>query len=460
MLAIMQAHALIVLPSIMMILNPALVDPPPVVAARPNGDRHWIGSWFAASVARPDPPAPASNPTPSPNASPLPIPPAVLAVAPREVLPVGGQSPLHFHNQTLRQVVRLSLGGPRLRVVFTNTFGATPLAIGAAQVALREKDASIVARSNRILKFAGEARAVVPAGAILISDPVDLAVPNFADLAIDLYLPDDTAAMKSALTTHPAAWQTGYVSSEGDHTGVVDLPVQATTAYRRGDGLPSATWFFLSRVEVQAPPNSGVVVALGDSLTDGTGSGIDTNNRWPDHLARRLAKAGIRASALNAGIGGNRVLAEGNGPSALARFDRDVAAQPGVTHLVVFEGINDIGQARQNASPSAADLIAAHRQIIERARARGLIVYGATLTPFEGAGSWTPEGEAKRQAVNRWLRESRSYDAVFDFDALVRDPDRPAKIQARFDLGDHLHFNASGYQALAESIDLALFRPR
>jgi lysophospholipase L1-like esterase len=264
----------------------------------------------------------------------------------------------------------------------------------------------------------------------------------------------------SPLTTHPAAWQIGYVSREGNHAGATDLPVQGTTAYRRGDGLPSATWFFLTRVEVQAPAAAGAVVTLGDSLTDGTGSGIDTNNRWPDHLMRRFAKAGIRMGVLNAGIGGNRVLAEGNGPSALARFDRDVAAQPSVTHLIVFEGINDIGQARQNPAPSAEDIIAAHRQVIERARIRGLVVYGATLTPFEGAGAWTPEGEAKRVAVNRWIRESGAYDAVLDFDAAVRDPVRPSRIKERFDLGDHLHLNASGYQALSEAIDLGAFRRR
>jgi len=395
----------------------------------PEGE-HWIAAWTAASVPRIDP------------------------------VPAGAQSPLHFSNQTLRQIAHLSVGGSQVRVVLTNAFGTAPLTVGAAAVALRDKDAAIVAGSGRPLTFGGAARVAIPAGAIMVSDPVNLAVAGFADLAIDLYLPDDTAAMKSPITTHPAAWQTNYVSTPGNHTGDVSMQVQTTTAYVRGDGLPSATWFFLARVEVLAPEQTGAVVAIGDSITDGTASTIDTNNRWPDHLARRLAAAGIRMAVLNAGIGGNRILTEGNGPGALARFDRDVIAQPGVTHVIVLEGINDIGQARQNPSPGAADLIAAHKQMIERAHAHGLKVYGATLTPFEGANYWTAEGEAKRQALNQWIRTGRGYDAFFDFDAAVRDPAHPTRTQPQYDPGDHLHLNAAGYQAVANAIDLAVFRPR
>jgi lysophospholipase L1-like esterase len=381
----------------------------------------------------------------------------VLVVAPTQALVVAGQSPLHFNNQTLRQIVHLTIGGSRLRVVLSNTFGTASLTIGAAQVALRDQDAAILPRSNRILTFGGEARTTIPAGAVLVSDPVDLVVRDFADLAIDLYLPDDTAASQAPMTTHPASWQTNYVSPPGNHAGATRMPVQTTTAYRRGDGLPSSTWFFLARVEVMAPPQAGAIVVLGDSITDGTASTIDTNNRWPDHLARRLAKAGARMAVLNAGIGGNRVLNEGNGPSALARFDRDVIAQTGVTHVIVLEGINDIGQGRQNASPSAADLIAAHKQMIERAHARGIKIYGATLTPFEGANYWTSVGEAKRQALNEWIRASQAYDAVFDFDAAVRDPNHQTRMLAQYDSGDHLHLNAAGYEAVANSIDLTLF---
>jgi lysophospholipase L1-like esterase len=431
------------------------------VRGQDGQSQHWVGTWFAASSGRVDPTAASAQPAPAAPAGPLlVVPPAVLAVAPRQELKVGGQSPLHFNNQTIRQIAHITLGGSRLRVVLSNTFGTVPLTIGAAQIALRDKDATIVPQSNRVLTFGGAARTTVPAGAILVSDPVDLTVRDFANLAIDLYLPDDTAVMKSPLTTHPAAWQTGYVSPPGNHAGVIAMPVETTTAYRRADGLPCATWFFLTRIEVMAPAQAGAIVTIGDSITDGTASTIDTNNRWPDHLARRLAKAGVRMAVLNAGMGGNRVLNEGNGPSALARFDRDVIAQTGVTHVVVLEGINDIGQARQNPSPGAADLIAAHKQMIERAHARGFKIYGATLTPFEGANSWTAEGESKRQALNEWIRTSKAYDAVFDFDAAVRDPEHPAKLLARYDPGDHLHLNAEGYEALANVVDLKVFHTR
>ena len=434
----------------------------PAAGQTAQGEQHWVGTWFASSTARGDQPASAAQSTTaaSVNRQTLLIPPAVLAVAPGQELPVGGQSPLHFNNQTLRQIARITLGGSRFRVVLSNTFGTVPLIVGAAQVALRDKDAGIVPRSNRVLTFGGVATPTVPAGAILVSDPVDLVASDFSDLAIDLYLPDDTAAMKSPVTTHPASWQTNYVSPPGNHAGAATMPVQTTTAYRRADGLPTATWFFLARIEVMAPRQAGAVVTIGDSITDGTASTIDANNRWPDHLARRLATAGMRMAVLNAGIGGNRVLNDGNGPSALARFDRDVIAQPGVTHVIVLEGINDIGQGRQNASPSAADLIAAHKQMIERARARGLRIFGATLTPFEGANYWTPEGELKRQAFNEWIRTSKAYDGVVDFDAAVRDPGHPTRTLAQYDPGDHLHLNAAGYAAMASSIDLALFRLR
>ena len=419
---------------------------------------HWVGTWFAALTARVDQAGARQGAAPAANAPVLVIPPAVLAVAPGQVLPVGGQSPLHFKNQTLRQIAHVTLGGTRVRVVFSNLFGTKPLTIGAAHVALRDTGPAIVAGSSRALSFGGMATTAIAAGATLASDPVDLTIPDLADLAIDLYLPDDTAAMQSPLTIHPASWQTNYVSAAGNHAGVVSIPVQTTTAYRRTDGLPTATWFFLARVEVMAPAETGVIVTLGDSLTDGTASTIDTNNRWPNYLARRLARAGLRMAVLNAGIGGNRILNEGTGPSALARFDRDVLSQPGVTAVVVLEGINDIGQARSNATPTAAELIAAHRDMIDRAHARRLRIFGATLTPFEGAGYWTAEGEAKRQALNEWIRTSRAYDAVFDFDAVVRDPARPTTVLGKYDAGDRLHLNVAGYEAIANAIDLTVFR--
>lgn len=431
----------------------------PVEGQNARAAQQWVATWAAAPTARADQPGGSrQGGAPAANAPDLVVPPAVLAVAPGQVLTVGAQSPLHFTNQTLRQIVHLTLGGPSVRVVFSNVFGTKPLTIGAAHVALRSSGPAIVQGSTRALTFGGAATAAIPAGATLASDPVELAVPDFADLAIDLYLPGDTAGMQSPLTIHPASWQTNYVSTPGNHAGAITMPVQTTTAYRRTDGLPTSTWFFLSRVEVIAPSGTGVIVALGDSITDGTASTIDTNNRWPDHLARRLAHAGIRMAVLNAGIGGNRILNDGTGPSALSRFERDVLSQPGVTHVVVLEGINDIGQARRNATPGAAELIAAHREMIDRARARGLRIFGATLTPFEGAGYWTAEGEAKRQALNEWIRTSRAYDAVFDFDAAVRDPSRPTTVLGKYDAGDRLHLNAAGYEALANAVDLAVLR--
>ena len=419
-------------------------------------NQRWVATWMAAATSRTD----AATPTPQTTDVRGEVPPAVLAVAPGQQLPVGGQSPLHFDNQTLRQIVHVTVGGSRLRVVLTNVFGTAPLAIGAAQVALRDHDASIQPQSSRPLTFDGSTSTTIPPGTIVLSDPVALTVRDFADLAIDIYLPNDTAAMRSPITTHAASWQTNYVSASGNHAGAASLPVQTTTAYRRQDGLPTATWFFLARVEVTAPAITEAVVTLGDSITDGTASGTDTNNRWPDHLARRLLNANLRVAVLNAGIGGNRVLGDGNGVSALARFDRDVLAQPGVRHVIVLEGINDIGGARDNPSPGARDLIAAHRQLIERAHAHGLKIYGATLTPFEGANYYTAAGEAKRQALNDWIRAGKAYDAVFDFDAAVRDPSHPARTLPQYDAGDHLHLNSAGYKVVADTIDLPLFRAR
>ena len=381
-----------------------------------SGDR-WVGTWATAVVARPQgPPVPAPVPAGSPCAPPVFGPgPGRQGGGPPPNFP----APINFSNQTLRQIVHVSLGGERIRVVLSNAFGSAPLAVGAAHVALRTKEAAIDIKTDRALTFAGSPGATIAAGAVIVSDPVSLPVPAFADLAIDVYLPADTAASPSPLTTHAGAQQTNYVSTDGNHAGVADLPVAKTTQ----------AWFFLARVEVSAPDQAGAVVAFGDSITDGTRSTPDLNSRWPDYLAKRLAASNTKMGVLNQGIAGNRVLCDGAGVSALARFDRDVLVQPGVTHVIVLESINDIGIGRNSPSPSAGDLIAAHRQLIERAHARGLLIYGATLTPFEGAAYATPEGEAKRQAVNDWIRTGKAYDGIIDFDAAVRDPAAPAKIQ-------------------------------
>jgi lysophospholipase L1-like esterase len=335
-----------------------------------------------------------------------------------------------------------------VRVVLSNAFGTAPIQIGAGDVALRSTGATINGASSKPLTFAGAASASVLPGATLVSDPVDLAVAPLSELVVDLFVPGELGTGPSPLTAHNGASQTNYLSQPGDFTGAPVLPVVGTTG----------AWFLLSRIEVMAPANAAAVVTFGDSITDGARSTVDTNNRWPDHLARRLSAAKQPVAVLNAGISGNRVLSDGAGVSALARFDKDALMQTGVTHVVVMEGINDIGLGGASPSPSAADIIAGHRQLIERARARGLKIYGATLTPFEGAAYYTVEGEAKRQAVNEWIRTSKAYDGVIDFDALTRDPAAPTRMLPAYDSGDHLHPGDAGYKAMGESVDLALFR--
>jgi lysophospholipase L1-like esterase len=385
--------------------------------AQENGvpNEHWVGTWATAAIAGP-------RPTP-----------AETAAAYEDSF---GSLPLENH--TLRQIVDATIGGELIRVVFSNAFGTDPLEIGAAQIALHEKDSTIMP-SGRPLTFARRRSGTIPAGSVLISDPVSLTVPDFARLAIDLYLPRGSAAQASPVTIHPDALHGSYLSLPGDHTGVPDLPVMTTTK----------AWFLLARVEVAASAPVGVVVAFGDSITDGT--------RWPRDLARRLAARGLRLAVLNQGISGNQLLDDGAGPSALARFDRDVLVQSGATHVIVLEGINDIGIGFDDPWPGVEDLILGHRQLIERAHGRGLKIYGATLTPFEGSLYWTAEGEAKRRALNEWIRTGKAYDGVIDFDAAVRDPNAPTKLQSRYDSGDHLHLNDAGYQAMANAIDLGLF---
>jgi lysophospholipase L1-like esterase len=250
---------------------------------------------------------------------------------------------------------------------------------------------------------------------------------------------------------HNGALQTNYVTDTGNYSGRPTLPVVAKMQ----------SWFGLSRLEVLAPASVDTVVAFGDSITDGSRSSADANGRWPDVLARRLAAQRLALGVANSGIGGNRVLSEGAfqaGINALARFDRDALDVPGVKHVIVLEGINDIGNARQNPTPTAEDLIAAHKQLIERAHARGISIYGGTLTPFEGAAYFTQLGEAKRQTLNDWIRKSRAYDGVVDFDAATRDPAHPAQFRAQYDSGDHLHPNDAGYQTMGEAIDLAMLK--
>jgi lysophospholipase L1-like esterase len=366
-----------------------------------------------------------------------------------------GPPPEPFVNQTLRQKLRISVGGQRLRIRLSNELGTTPLAIGAATVALASTDSAIRPASLRALTFGGVASVTIPPGAPVLSDPVDLVVPDLAELAISLYLPDESAPA----TLHMG--RTAYVSSAGDFTRAPNLSgAQLTTNH-----------VYLTGVYVEAGADVAVVAAFGDSITDGDGSTPHSYNSWPDQFAARASTRtrGRRIAVVNQAISGNQLLRDGAGSSALARFDRDVLSTPGLTHIVVLEGINDIGTGGFNfpgaagpppAERSAADLIAGYRQLIARAHANGLEIYAGTLTPFEGAfaGYYTPDKDEVRIEVNEWIRSSGEFDAVIDFEAAIRDAANPRVMKTEYDSGDKLHPGDAGYKRMADAIDLALFQ--
>jgi len=371
--------------------------------------------------------------------------------------PLGGPiaPALTFDDVTLRQIVHTSVGGSALRVRISNTFGDRDLAIGAARVALRADGAGVDAASDRELRFSGRTAIEIPAGATAVSDAVDLDVPAFSNVAVSLYLPEDSGPA----TSHGTGLQTGYVSESGNHVGTETFPVAREIQ----------SWQFLSGVEVMAPADTTVIVAFGDSITDGAASTPDTNRRWPNYLARRLAARpdASPVAVLDQGISGNRVLHDVIGQNALARFDRDVLAWPGVTHVIVLEGINDIGfpaiqgapfgDAVDTSAVTADDLIAGYRQLIARAHAHGITIIGGTLTPYQGASYATDAGEQIRQTVNAWIRDGGEWDAVIDFDAAVRNPADPGRMQEALQSGDWLHPSDAGYEAMAAAIDLSLF---
>jgi lysophospholipase L1-like esterase len=334
-----------------------------------------------------------------------------------------------------------------------STFGANGVTIGAAHIALHGTGAATVAGSDRTLTFGGSPSITIPPGALVVSDPVALDVPALGDLAVSIFVPG---------VTGPATWhfesrQTSYISPAGDFTASAVMPVAATTV----------AWFWLAGVEVMASKQTGAVVAFGESITDGSQSTVDANNRWTDDLARRLtAQPGNQKSGvLNQGIAGGRMLHDSLGPNGLSRFDRDVLSQTGVTHVIVQMGDNDIFTLNPPEEVTVDQIIQGHKQLIERAHAQNLKIYACTLTPVEGflvPGTPFPvfsaAGEIKRQAVNAWLRTSGSYDAVFDFDQVLRDPNSPSRISALYDSGDHGHPTDAGYKALAAIIDLKLFK--
>jgi len=368
----------------------------------------------------------------------------------------GRTVPASFTNRTVRQIVHLSIGGNKVRLRLSNELGSRPVLIGAASVALAGKGAEIVAGSVRPLTFGGVKSIVIPPGAPALSDPVELAVAPLSDLAVSLYLPAQT----DLGTMHQTGLATTYVSAAGDFTSGTPFPTEDKFLNR----------FFLTGVMVEAAAPTRAIAVFGDSISDGTRSTVDANARWPDVLARRLSEVGMTVAVLNQGISGNRVLTDGAGPSGLARFERDVLSEPGVSHVVIFEGINDIGWPGTAIEPgatvrSAEEIVAGYRQLIERAHVRALKVIGVPLTPFENAlagtpnqGYFTPDKEAKRLAVNRWIRSGGAFDAIIDFESVLADPAHPSALAAAFDSGDHLHPNDAGYKAMGTSVDLKLFR--
>jgi lysophospholipase L1-like esterase len=359
-----------------------------------------------------------------------------------------------FNNQTLRLIVRATAPGDKVRIKLTNVFGTRPLSIGDASVALQEAGAAVVAGSNRTLTFGGRPSIVIPAGAYVLSDSVPLSVSAQRLLAVSLFIAGDSGPV----SMHPLALQTSFVSTPGDFVAQND-----------GGPFQSAihNWPYLAAVEVSSAAISHSIVAFGDSITDGYQSTADANHRWPDHLSDRLAALHRNIGVVNEGIGGNRIWHDALperlvfGPNGLSRFDRDAITVTGATYIVVLLGINDIGHAKPTVHPeeqvSAEEIIVGLKQFALRAHSHGIRIIAGTLTPYEGAAYFDAQGEEKRQRVNAWIRTTKDFDGIIDFDAAIRDPAIPARIKVPFDSGDHLHPSDAGYEAMAATVDLALF---
>jgi lysophospholipase L1-like esterase len=373
---------------------------------------HWVGTWGASPLA------------------------------------VANNNKLFATDSTLREIAHVSLGGRAVRLLFSNEFGTEPLHLGAVTIAPDAGGGALPGSAPIQVTFGGHAETVIPSGAMVLSDTVSFSLAPLSNVAVSIFVP---AQNLRTLTTHPLAMQTSYLAS-GNQVNQRTLTAATETT----------VWHFLKGIQISAAANAASIVTLGDSITDGARSSRGTNSRWPDILAKRLQanKGTAQLSIVNEGISGNRLLHDVAGPSALARFDRDVLAQPNVRFLVVLEGINDIGrtaQPRELDDPiQTPQLIEALRQIIERAHSHGIKVYGATLTPYGGAAYSSPDGEAMRSAENAFIR-SGVFDGVIDFDKMTRDPSKPATFQAAYDSDDHLHPNDAGYKAMGEGIDLKLF---
>jgi lysophospholipase L1-like esterase len=396
-------------------------SPAPAVAVQDASPKNgWVGTWAAAPRA----PFDWTDPT--------------------------GQSLLRLTGRTFRLLVRVSVGGTAIQVRLTNAHAAEPVIVANATVSIPVRDATSKPDSVMPLSFGGRPSVTVPPEAVVVSDPIVLDIPSLGEVAISLHVPGTVVAS-------PVGPLRAYASPPGDFAGEAAMPVAD----------PVQTPVLLSGVDVRVVEPTASVVTLGDSLTEGTGATPDGYGRWPDVLAARLVAdpAHEPAAVLNAGIGGNRLLRDGPpglgfavGASALARLDRDVFAQPGATHLVVLLGINDIGLPvlfdGAGDPATSDDIVAGLWQVAARAREHGLVTVGGTLTPFEGGSYFTQAGEGTRQAVNEWVRGGQAFDAVADFDAAVRDPDRPSRLLPAFDSGDHLHLNDAGYRAMGEAVAL------
>jgi len=392
----------------------------PKVLCAQNG---WLGSW-AASQQRPE--------------------------------PQNSLAPDDLRDATLRQVVHLTVGGRELRLHLSNRFGTAPMHIASVHIAQTRAGApgSIKTETDKPLTFSGVPDVTIPAGAEYVSDSITYPVTPLSDLAISIHFD----APPQDQTGHPGSRATSFLA-HGDLVAAADFPAETKRVEH---------WYFIAGIDVPAPQNAAAVVVVGDSITDGHGATTNGNDRWPDILARRLQSSPtLRSiSVLNQGIGGNRLLLDGLGPNALARFNSDVLAQPGVRYVIVLQGINDLGTLTRLAEVSPAEhealvhnMIGAYKQIITRAHTHGIKVYGATILPFGGSGYYHPgpNNEADRQAVNKWIRTPGNFDAVIDFDKLTRDPEHPDRMLPAFDSGDHLHPGPAGYSAMGEAVPLSLF---